>query len=245
MEIIKKTILQALTTGTTVTGDIIITGNTGVTYNIKIKLFGIQKDIGFFDAYTMTGGYQHIVINDKFYSYLTGGTTYDDLDFATSTGIVSGTINNGNASLVVTGSSTSRLSELRKYTITTVFANQYITGGTYVIDGVDVFNSNPPEIITYFIGGIRYVDVTTGDTSGTTFSFTAQGTNSLDFINLPIYKDPKKDNIISNPKIVDDVFIVRQELSAFDKNYKLEYIKNLNDLLTYAGGKFFNIINNA
>lgn len=147
--------------------------------------------------------------------------------------------------MVATGTSTSRLSELRKYTITSVFADQYVIDGNFIEDGVDVFNSSPPEIIVYFIGGIRYVDVTTGDTSGTTFSFITQGTNSPDFISVPIYKDPKKDNIIGNPKIIDDVFIVRQELSAFDKNYKLEYIKNLNDLLTYAGGNFFKIVNNT
>ena len=147
--------------------------------------------------------------------------------------------------MIVTGASTSRLSELRKYTITTVFADQYVINGNIVDDGVDVYNSSPPEIIAYFISGIRYVDVTTGDTSGTTFSFIAQGIGSPDFINAPIYKDPKKDNIISNPKIIDDVFIIRQELSAFDKNYKLEYVKNLNDLLTYAGGKFFKIVGNT
>jgi len=147
--------------------------------------------------------------------------------------------------MTVTGESTSRLSELRKYTVTTVFADQYVTGGSYASDGVDINTSNPPETVVYYIGGIRYVDVTTGTTSGTTFSFTAQGTASANFIFAPIYKDPKKDNIISNPKIKDDVFIVRQELSAFDKNYELEYINNLNDLIVYAGGGFFNIVNNT
>jgi len=147
--------------------------------------------------------------------------------------------------MVVTGASSSRLSELRKYTITTVFANQYVTGGNFAVNGVDIINSTPPETIIYYLGGIRYVDVTTGTTSGTTFSFIAQGTSSANFINTPIYKDPKKDNIISNPKINDDVFIIRQELSAFEKNYRLEYIKNLNDLTTYASGNFFKIVNNS
>jgi len=50
---------------------------------------------------------------------------------------------------------------------------------------------------------------------------------------------------VSNPKINDDVFIVRQELSAFDSNYKLEFIRNLVDLTSYAGGNFFNIVNNT
>ena len=85
----------------------------------------------------------------------------------------------------------------------------------------------------------------TGTTAKTTFDFISTGVLSPSFINAPIYKDPKKENIISNPKIGDDVFIVRQALSAFDNNYRLEQIKNLNELVTYAGGNFFNIVNNT
>ena len=54
-----------------------------------------------------------------------------------------------------------------------------------------------------------------------------------------------KENIISNPEIANDVFIDRQEISAFDQNYRLEYIGSLVDLTTYAGGGFFNIVNNT
>ena len=81
--------------------------------------------------------------------------------------------------------------------------------------------------------------------TGTTYGFIPQGTSSLDFIEAPIYKDPKKENIISNPKINDDVFIVRQELSVFEQNYRLEYVSNLVELTTYAGGNYFKIINNS
>jgi len=147
--------------------------------------------------------------------------------------------------MLVTGITTSRLSELRKYTITNVFANQYIGGGNYITDGVDYINSFEYSKIIYYLGGIKHTDILSGSDSGTTFEFTPEGTSSLDFINVPYYKDPKKENIISNPKINDDVFIIRQELSAFDKNYRLEYIKSLVDLETYAGGKFFNIVKNT
>ena len=148
--------------------------------------------------------------------------------------------------MIVTGTSTSRLYELRKYTITTVFADQYIGGGDINTDGVDYTESVEDESIVYYLGGIMYIDtIVDGVTILTTYSFTALGTSSPDFINAPIYKDPKKENIISNPKIDDDVFIVRQELPVFEKNYRLEYINNLNDLLTYAGGNYYNIINNT
>lgn len=148
----------------------------------------------------------------------------------------------------VTGTSSSRLTELRKYVISGTTAQIYVTGGTISTDGVNLVQSNVNQIV-YYLGGIKYVDTYTGLTSGTSFTFNTLGTgNTNNFIqNYPYfyYKDPNKENIISNPKINDDVFIVRQEISAFDGNYRLEYIQSLVDLTTYAGGKFFNIVNNT
>jgi len=150
---------------------------------------------------------------------------------------------------MVTGSTShSRLAELKKYAVGVSFSEQYVNNGSLTVDGVAYGDPNTVsgKSVVYYISGIKYFDILTGTSSGTTYSFTPQGIdNPLNFINTNTYKDPKKDNIISNPKIIDDVFIVRQELSAFDKNYKLEYIKNLNELLTYAGGNFFNIVNNS
>jgi len=148
--------------------------------------------------------------------------------------------------MLVTGLTSSRLSELRKYTVTPVFANQYVGGGTWTTNGVDYPNSVSGVSVVYYLNRIKYVDILTGDDAGTTFSFTAQGsTGNPIFINTPIYQDPKKENIISNPKIDDDVFIVRQALSVQEQNYRLQYVTNLVELTTYAGGNYFNIINNS
>ena len=145
---------------------------------------------------------------------------------------------------MVTGTTnTSRLNELRKYTTSNIFANQYISGGSFTNDGVDYLTSVSGVSVTYYLGGIKYVDDVANEI--TTFAYMPSGTSSPDFINVPYYKDPKKENIISNPKINDDVFIVRQELSAFENNYRLEHIRNLSELLTYAGGKYFNIVSNT
>jgi len=216
MELIKKTILQLLTTGITATtqgNKYIIVPDLTAVYHMKIGFKSVVNDIGFFDADT---------------SY-TGNTTIIPTTAST-----------------VTGTSISRLVELRKYTITSDFTKQYVTGGTINSDGVDLLNSNPLSEIIYYLGGIQYVDIISGSSSGTTLNiFTPQGITDLNFINVPYYKSPNKENIISNPKINDDVFILRQEQSAFDKNYRLEYIKDLSDLNTYAGGNFFNIVNNT
>ena len=145
---------------------------------------------------------------------------------------------------MITGSTdNSRLTELKKYVITNIFEEQYKGGGSLTIDGVDYANSPSIDYVVYYIGGIRYLDETFIDGISTTFSYTP--INEPNFINEPYIKNPDKSKIISNPKIFDDVFINRSNLSALDKNYRLEYIRNLIDLTTYAGGNYFNIINNT
>lgn len=145
--------------------------------------------------------------------------------------------------MTITGTSKSRLSELKKYSVSSDFTKQYFGNGSLINDGVAYDNSIENNKIVYYIGGIKYTDIVSSNV--TTFSYDGMGLSSPDFINVPIYKDSNKENIISYPKINDDVFIVRQELSAFDQNYKLEYIRNLSDLKTYAGGNFFKIVNNS
>jgi len=143
---------------------------------------------------------------------------------------------------MITGNTNnSRLNELKKYAVNVSFKQQYVSGGTLTTDGVDYNESVSGITMTYYIGGIKYIDDIGNEI--TTFSYTPNNTNN--FIDLPYVKNPNKEKIISNPKIIDDVFITRGELSAFNKNYRLEYIRNLVDLTTYAGGKYFNIINNS
>jgi len=213
---------KIIISGATSACKIILTSYTGITptYYSNILLNQETKNLGFFDAYPLSG--------------VTGTT--NDYDFS----------NNGFFGNIhtVTGECTSRLLELRKYVISGTTAKKYFSGGTVSKDGVDLTQSVGNQIV-YYLGGIKYVDKLTGSTSGSTFSFVSQGYANPNFINKPIYKDPNKENIISNPRISDDVFIVRQELSAFDGNYRLEYIRNLVDLETYAAGNFFNIIKNT
>lgn len=156
------------------------------------------------------------------------------------------TLSTGGNTETVSGIGTSRLSELKKYNVTGDFFSRYKSSSGIANDGVDSTRSDlsaNPQKIVYYIGGVTYTDLIDDDGSVTTsFTFEGQGYNSPDFINSPIYKDPDKSNLVSNPKIDSDVFIIRQQLSVFDKNYKLKDISNLVDLTTYAGGRFFNIV---
>jgi len=146
----------------------------------------------------------------------------------------------------ITGETTSRLSELRKYVVSEVFTEKYILGGSRDIDGVGYNESNIPIRIVYYLQGIRYVDYP--DDNITTFDFYTQGLESPVFHNTPNivpYKDYRKENVRNKPKIDSDVFIVRQQLTAFENNYMLEHINNIIELTSFAGGSFFNIIKNT
>ena len=258
MEVIKKTILQALTTGTTIVNDVtkyIIIPDPNAVYHLKFGLASNMDDIGFFDAYTVTGEYDYINLSGEtleirnenmqlFSSVLAGEISLENSGLVISHN--NGNFDNDIASntYVVTGSTASRLSELRKFAVTSVFENMYLNNGSVNNDGV-AYSESTSNDVTYYLGGIKYRDIVIGDNTTTTYSFLTHGYDELNYINLPYYKNPNKEGIISNPKIDDDVFITRQESSAFENNYRLEYVKNLNDLVTYAGGNYFKIVNNT
>jgi len=234
MELIKRTIKQALTTGkteTTTGNSYVIIPDDSVIYNLQVLLKGTSLDLGFFDVVVESdGGYYG-------YSYYDGGSF---------TPI--GSLNLEQPDITITGVSNSRLTELRKYTINGTFFDKHEISYGPSLDGVDPNNTSLIDSVgsvQYYIGGITYVDIITENETTTTFSFQGQGYTSSDFINSPIIKDPNKSNLVNIPKTDNDVFIDRQAITAFDKNYKLEYMRNLSDITTYASGRFFNIVKNT
>jgi len=247
VEKISKKILLVTTTGTTsdCNGNCrVIIPDLNAIYYIKFSLINETKDFGFFEVYDIEGEFDYIIPNNNFIGYLNGELPETSLNYAHSNGVISGeTLEN--ISYTVTGESKSRLSELKKYTITNNFNEQYKINGSIDTNGVDTNNTIVNNKIVYYIDGIKYTDIIQNNiTIKTTFSFIKNSYNSLDFINKPIYKNMDKENIFDNPKIINNVFITRQELSAFENNYRLEFIKRLVDLETYASGKYFNIVNN-
>lgn len=145
----------------------------------------------------------------------------------------------------VTGLTKSRLVELEKWKRTTIFTEKYVAGGNYTNNGVDYNNSDEWNKIVYYIDGIRYIDDILNHE--TTYLFKRDDNVDLDrdLINKPYIKDVDKIRIVSKPSIDNDVFIDRQYISIMDKVYSLEYVKNLNELLAYVGGKYYNIKNNT
>lgn len=221
MEIIKKKFSVVLATGTTTgcTGNcyvIIPYSGSGVTYNTNILLKANVTDWGVFDT----------------------------IDDENATGF---TANTSATTYIVSGTSSSRLSELRKYSKSGDLSKLYFTSIDESNDGLDITISETgltANTYVYYLGGITYVDyVTTGGTS-TIFYFESLGEFSPAFSNLPIIKNEEEQNLYEKPLIDNNVFIIREEVSAFEKNYRLKNIRNLTELQYYAGGAYFNIIEN-
>lgn len=223
MEFIKRSIKIVMTTGVTTgcTGScyvIVPYSGTGVTYNTNFMLSANTDDWGFFDT----------------------------LDDPEATGATGATISAG--TYTVSGETSSRLLELRKFSTSGTLSQLYFTSINPLIDGLDTSKTVTgvtASTYVYYLGGIEYVDeVVLSDTSST-FSFESSGYTSPVFVNLPYIKDDRRQNIISPPLVDNDVFIVRDENSAFQDNYRLRDIGNLTELTYYAGGAYFNIVENT
>lgn len=214
MEFIKKQMQRIMTTGST-------TGCTDcyimipdLTVDYNLKIMLKARDIDF-----------------GFFDVLSGQTG------ATGTTI-------SPATYLVTGTSSSRLSELKKYSISGTLSDLYFTStDPNLNDGVNTSLTMTATTWTYYIGGTTYVDDVTSNI--TTFSFMSDGYSSPNYVNLPIVKDESKQNIIDKPEIDNNVFIIRQSLPVFQNVYRLENINTLSELEKYAGGAKFNIVNNT
>lgn len=148
------------------------------------------------------------------------------------------------APVTVTGVTSSRLSELRKFSTSGSLSDLYFTSIDPSTDGVNELLTITGVSWTYYIGGITYFWDEVNDI--TTFTFESLGyDDGNNFVNLPFIKDDAKDNIIDVPEIDNNVFIIRQSLPVYQNIYRLQSIGNLSDLEKYAGGGKFNIVTNS
>jgi len=147
-----------------------------------------------------------------------------------------------NTSYTVTGYSFSRLPELRKASFTGNTSQLYYISSGGTSNGVDL-NLSSNNFYVYYIDGITYTTIISGTSSGTTFSFIGNTINPNFTYNV-YYKDPNLEAIVGVGNLLNNIDIERPTFTAFDGN-KLEVINNLARLLTYAGGSYFNIVNNS
>lgn len=190
----------------------------GSSYNMKVLLEAASKDYGFYDTYT---------------------------------GATAGSLSEYTFNYTVTGTSSNRLEELRKYSTSPLYSDRYFTGGSPTVDGLDLTypgtSTGGTIVLQYYIGGIKYLNVTPNGSTATTTTFTmnSTGLSPLNFENKPILKLEEKQNMAENPFINSDVFIIRQEIPVFEKSIRLRGVSNLSEVVNYAGGNYFKIFNNT
>lgn len=212
---------------------------TGTTYSFNILLTETIKDWGFFDTLDDTdivgdvlyinSSTGHSFVNTYNFSNYTGDTFYQTI-------------------YTVTGYCGSRLSEIEKYVVSNDPNMKYFVGGSPTIDGLVSYNSGSTGItFVYYVGGILYVDFKENQSTGftTIFTFTNSGFSTNNFENKRIIKLESKQNMVENSQVIADVFIARQQLTVFEKNYRLRGLGGISDLLSYAGGNYFTIYNNT
>jgi hypothetical protein len=142
--------------------------------------------------------------------------------------------------MMLSGETTTRLNELKKYKPTNIFTEKYISGGDLNNNGVDYASSVEGEKVIYFINGIKYIDEL--DEQRTVFEFEPNHgeTQTQNLVKLFDLSD-----VINKPKIKNDVFISRQQIPVFVENRMLEELHILYELTTFAGGGHYKIIKNT
>jgi hypothetical protein len=147
----------------------------------------------------------------------------------------------------VTGNSSSRLFELRKFSDTgTDIGDLYFTSTNVDTDGVNESLSDGISTWIYYIGGITYTDIVSNNITTTSFEFQSVGDqDENNFDQFEIIKNELINDAIYSPEINNNVFIIRQSLSVFENIFRLESVNTIAELQYYAGNNNFNIIDNT
>lgn len=143
--------------------------------------------------------------------------------------------------MVITGVTTSRLNELKKYKVTDVFNEKYHMDGTPIKNGVVSGTIEDGEVI-YYVNGIKYIDIYSDNNVETFFEYTPIDMD----VNIGgvLIKRNEYGKSIESPSIFKDVFINRGEISPFKDNHFLCDVNNMIETETFAGGNYFKIIKN-
>jgi hypothetical protein len=137
---------------------------------------------------------------------------------------------------LITGYTTSSLSDLKQYGATQYKPNVWVTGNTGMIgkySGV----STTDLYTAYTINDIDYFDLVDGTTI---FVAKSSGLTSDMIVCEPIVKNELLLGIIDEAEVQSNIFIERGKNSALERVERLGEVDNVGDLVKY-GYKFFNV----
>jgi hypothetical protein len=139
---------------------------------------------------------------------------------------------------LITGYTTSSLSDLKQYGADLYKPGVQVTGNTGMI-GVFSGVSQDGMYTAYTINDIDYYDWSDGTTI---FVVKSSGLTSDMLVCEPIVKNDLLMNIIDEAEVQSNIFIERGKNSALERVERLGEVDNVGDLVKY-GYKFFNVIN--
>jgi hypothetical protein len=143
-----------------------------------------------------------------------------------------------NIPFLITGYTTSSLSDLKQYGTTLYKTGTQVTGNTGMI-GTYSGVSADGLYTAYTINGIDYYDYSDGKTL---FVVKSSGLTSDMLVCQPIVKNDLLMNIIDEAEVQSNIFIERGKKSALERVERLGEVDNVGDLVKY-GYKFFNVNN--
>ena len=143
-----------------------------------------------------------------------------------------------NIPFLITGYTTSSLSDLKQYGTTLYKPGTQVTGNTGMI-GTYSGVSWDGLYTAYTINDIDYYDYSDGKTL---FVVKSSGLTSDMLVCQPIVKNDLLMNIIDEAEVQSNIFIERGKNSALERVERLGEVDNVGDLVKY-GYKFFNVNN--
>ena len=143
---------------------------------------------------------------------------------------------------MVTGITTSRLEELRKYKVSEVFEENYHHYNPITQTGLLSGDVDAGEIV-YYINNIKYVDIYENGEYLHTY-FECNPAPIIENLGGNSYKDSFFLEVVQKPKIKKDIFINRYEKSVFKENNLISELRSVLEIETFIGGNYFNIYKN-
>jgi hypothetical protein len=143
---------------------------------------------------------------------------------------------------MVTGITTTRIEEIKKYKISEIFEENYFEYNSATKTGLISADMSAGEIV-YYINNIKYVDIYEDGEYVHTY-FECIPYNIIEKTGGNLLKNNNHLETAEPPKIKKDIFINRNEKSVFKENNLLCELKSILEIETFVGGNYFNIHKN-
>lgn len=137
-----------------------------------------------------------------------------------------------NVPFVVSGNTTSRITELKLYGTVPYQVGVPVIGGGDILGVITDIN---PLYTAYTISNVNYYDYQGGQTI---YFENSSGVTADSIVAVPITKEPILMKIVDQPQIISDVYVERGKSTAYEQVRRLGEVNNLSSMITYGYGYF-------